>query len=408
MRKLAWAMLVLLVFTIPWEGSLDFGEPIGSIARVAGVLLLLLVIPSVLQTGRARTPGVMQVLVMAYYLWFCCSIFWSIDSDATLDRMRGSFQVVMIVWLLWELAETPQDLRMLLRAYVAGAWVLCVLTIANFSSTAFTLANTDQARFVAEGQDPNDVARFLDLALPMAGLLYEGETAWWRKLFVLGYLPVGILSVILTASRGGFVGIFPAFVGVAFLLLRHKPARQRIAAICVPVVAAAFVVVVPLETLQRLATLAQQLQGGDLNRRVNIWIAAWHVLPQHLFLGAGAGAFVSAAGLSYIDTAHNTMLSLVIEGGIVALLIAGMIVFISARNVLRMKGPLRIGFGAALVVLLVSMLDATVEGNRSTWFLFGLIAFAARLAEEQPVNLTQSFPMPDEVENRNLLLEAAG
>jgi hypothetical protein len=407
MRKLAWTMLVLLVFTIPWEGSLDFGEPVGTIARIAGVFLLLLSIPAMLQAGRMRTPGALQVLVLVYYLWLCCSFFWSIDSDATLDRMRGAFQVIMIVWLLWELAETPQDLRMLLRAYVAGAWVLSALTIANFFSVVSVSSAADQARFVAEGQDPNDVARFLGLALPMAGLLYDGESEWWGKLLALGYLPVGMLSVVLTASRGGFAGALLALAADALLLLRHRPARQRIAAVCIPVVLAAFAAFIPLETFQRLATLSQQLEGGDLNQRVNIWIVASHVLPQRPFFGAGAGTFVSAAGLSYIDTAHNTMLSLVIEGGIVSLLIAGMIVFLSARNVLRMEGPLRIGLGAALGTFLVSTLDATVEGNRSTWFLFGVIAFAARLATQQPSVLMQNFPAPAAAESSNLRPEAA-
>ncbi len=30
----------------------------------------------------------------------------------------------MIVWLVWEFADTPADLRNLLRATVAGSWVL--------------------------------------------------------------------------------------------------------------------------------------------------------------------------------------------------------------------------------------------------------------------------------------------
>ena len=66
----------------------------------------------------------MQWAVLAFYLWFCCSYFWTIAPQATLERMRGYFQEMMIVWLVWEFAESPRDLRSLLRAYVAGAWVL--------------------------------------------------------------------------------------------------------------------------------------------------------------------------------------------------------------------------------------------------------------------------------------------
>ena len=180
MRKLAWGLLVLLAFAIPWEYSLDLGEPLGNIARVAGLLLLLAAIPAILQAGRVRTPGAMQWLVLGFYLWFGCSLFWTIDQAATLEKMRGYFQEMMIVWLVWEFAETPGDLRTLMRALVAGSWVLALLTLANFRSAEAIAA--EQIRFVAEGQDPNDVARYLDLAFPLAALLLNGERRWGARL----------------------------------------------------------------------------------------------------------------------------------------------------------------------------------------------------------------------------------
>ena len=102
MRRIAWILLLLFAFAIPWEYSLELGEPLGNIARVVGLLLLLVAIPAVLQAGGIRTPGVMQGLVLALYLWFCCTYFWTIEPLVTLVRMRGYFQEMMIVWLVWE------------------------------------------------------------------------------------------------------------------------------------------------------------------------------------------------------------------------------------------------------------------------------------------------------------------
>ena len=134
MRRIAWGLLLLFVFAIPWEYSLDLGEPLGNVARIAGLLLLLAAIPALLQTGNMRTPGPMQWAVLVLYLWICCSYFWTIEPQATLEKMRANFQEMMIVWLVWEFAESAQDLRSLLRAYVAGSWVLAALTIANLAS----------------------------------------------------------------------------------------------------------------------------------------------------------------------------------------------------------------------------------------------------------------------------------
>jgi len=71
-------------------------------------------------------------------------------------------------------ARMAGDLRALLRATVAGSWVLALLTLANFA-TAEAVAN--QIRFAAEGQDPNDVARYLDLGFPLAALVKLAEPA---------------------------------------------------------------------------------------------------------------------------------------------------------------------------------------------------------------------------------------
>src|SRR5208282_1571896 len=105
MRRIAWGLLLVFAFTIPWEYSLDLGEPFGNVARICGLLLLLTAILAIFQTGRIRAPGACQWLTLALYLWFCCSYFWTIDNLATLDKIRAYFQEMMIVWLVWELAN---------------------------------------------------------------------------------------------------------------------------------------------------------------------------------------------------------------------------------------------------------------------------------------------------------------
>ena len=76
--------LLLFAFAIPWEYSLDLGEPLGNIARIAR-----LAGAARSRSGRsagqaAAHSGPMQWLVLALYLWFCCTCFWTIDPLATL------------------------------------------------------------------------------------------------------------------------------------------------------------------------------------------------------------------------------------------------------------------------------------------------------------------------------------
>ena len=390
MRRVAWGLLLLFAFAIPWEYSLDLGEPLGNVARVAGLLLLLAAVPAVLQAGRLRTPGALQWMVLAFYLWFCCSCFWTIEPVVTLERMRANFQVMMTVWLVWEFAENPRDLRILLRAFVAGSCVLAVLTLANFASPEAIAAG--QVRFAATGQDPNDVARFLDIGFPLAALLLNSEPRWAARLLALGYLPLGLVAVLLTASRGGFLAAVVALGGCGILLARSHAKGVLAGVVALPAIAAALWFTVPHEIFERLATIPEQLQSGDLNQRLNIWTAGWHAFAQAPLLGSGAGSFVSVAGMAPTDTAHNTALAIAVNGGLLGLFLAVAIVVLAIRSILQTHGTLRMALATALLVWVITAMVATVEESRTTWLLLALIALAGRLALEQPERLAACFP----------------
>lgn len=390
MRRTAWFLLLLFAFAIPWEYSLEFGEPVGNIARVAGLLVLLAAIPAVLQAGRLRTPGLMQWLALAFFLWLCGTYFWTIEPQATLAKMRAYFQEMMIVWLVWEFAESSRDLRALMRAAVAGSWVLAILTVSNFAS-AQAVADA-QIRFAAIGQDPNDVARFLDLGFPLAALLVNCERRWGWRLLAAGYLPLGLVGVLLTASRGGFLAAVVGLVGSGLLLVYGHPRRVLAGTLALPPLAVVLWFIIPRGSIERLGTISEQLQHGDLNQRLNIWAAGWHAFVRSPFFGSGAGTFVSAAGTASIDTAHNTALSIAVTGGLVALFLASAIVAAAIWAITQARGPLKWAMAVAIVVWLVTSLVATVEESRTTWLLLAMIALGGRLAAEQPEELAACFP----------------
>jgi O-antigen ligase len=389
MRRIAWTLLLLFAFTIPWEYSLDLGGLLGNAARITGLLVLLATVPAVLQAGRMRTPGAFWLFTIALFLWFCSSYFWTIDPVATLEKIRAYFQEMMIVWLMWELADTPADLRNLLRATVAGSWVLALLTLAAFSSPEAIAAG--QIRFAAYGQDPNEVARFLDLGFPLAALLVHCERRWPPRLLALGFFPLGIFAVLLTASREGFLAAVIGLVGSVLLLTQGRARRAIAAAFAVPPFLAALWLIVPGGTLARLATIPEQLRTGDLNQRFNIWSAGWRAFAHAPLVGTGAGSFVAAAHLSPIDTAHNTALSIAVGGGLCALFLAVALVALAVRCALRTNGPLRLALITSLLVWILTSLAATVEENRTTWLLLAIVAVAGRLGAEDPAGLVACF-----------------
>jgi O-antigen ligase len=196
---------------------------------------------------------------------------------------------------------------------------------------------------------------------------------------------------LLTASREGFLAAILALAGSCVLLTAGHPKRLLAGALALPPAAAILWMVIPHGTFERLATIGGQLQQGDLNQRLNIWQAGWHAFVRAPFFGTGAGSFASAAGLAPIDTAHNTALSIAVNGGIVALFLATAILASAISCVVQTRGRIRWALATALLVWIVASLVATTEENRTTWLLLALIALAARLAVEQPEELDSCF-----------------
>jgi O-antigen ligase len=264
-----------------------------------------------------------------------------------------------------------------------------VLTLLAFRSP--DAVATGQIRFAAYGQDPNEVARFLDLGFPLAALLVNCERRWPLRLMAIGFLPLGAVAVLLTASRSGFLAALVALAGSLLILAIGHARRVAIAVFALPPFLAALWFIVPRGTFERLATIPEQLQGGDFNQRVNIWSAGWRAFAHAPLLGTGAGSFVAAAHLAPADTAHNTVLSILVGGGLCALLLASLLLALAVRATLQTSGPLRLALATCLLVWAITALIATVEENRITWLLLGLILLAARLAAEDPCRLATCF-----------------
>jgi len=385
MRRTAWALLVLFVFAIPWEYSLDFPAPYGNIARVLGVLTVLAAVPALLQTGSIRKLSAIHCLTLALYLWFCVTFFWTAAPHETLIHLRGYAQEMMLIWLVWEFAQTEENLRLLLRAWLAGSWVLAILTIAAFVSAVESTA--DQARFAATGHDPNDAARFLCFGFPIAGILLDGAENRLERALWLFYFPAGFAAVLLTASRSGLLIATVALVGCGAASFRRHAKGMSLAGLSVALASVLILTMAPRGTFDRLVTTAELLRHGDLNQRVNIWSAGWEAFERAPLVGHGLGSFAIAAGVWPEDTAHNTALSIVVESGICGLTLAMGVFVLSLKAILNSRGGLRTGLLVLILVWSLSSLTGTVWESRQTWLLFGIAGALQGLGEDDTTEM---------------------
>jgi len=196
------------------------------------------------------------------------------------------------------------------------------------------------------------------------------------------YFLLGGAAVLLTASRGGFVAALVALVGSAIVLWRRYRGVVLGTAWALPLGALAVWAAMPPEIMRRISSIPQELRGGNLNQRLNIWSAGWDAFKEAPVLGHGAGSFVTASGLSPIDTAHNTALSILVEMGVAGLILALLVLIFATRAALQARASMRGALVTALCVWLVSSAVGTTAESRTTWMLFAMAAVAGRLSAE--------------------------
>jgi O-antigen ligase len=195
--------------------------------------------------------------------------------------------------------------------------------------------------------------------------------------------------VLLTASRGGFSAALISLLGSAILLVRWRPRAAAAVFLGLAVTAGALWLFVPVESLDRLATIPEQ--AGSLNDRLNIWSAGFHAFAQAPWWGTGAGTFTQASNLAAGDTAHNTLIAILVTGGLAGSAIFLAILLSVIWAVVQTKLLLRIALGTTLAVWMITSMVGSVEENRATWLIFGLIGLAGRLETHQRTSMASVF-----------------
>jgi O-antigen ligase len=377
MIRIAWTLLVLFVFTIPWEKS--FWIPgIGTIARLLGICALAAGLMAAVSRRSLRLPNLVLLGAALFALWESLSWFWSLDPSASAARALTFLQLFGMLWLIWDQCRSESTQRQLLHAYVAGAVVASVYTIVRYALNQ----QTYWRRYAAAGFDPNDLGLTVALAIPLALFLAlrGGWTAWLFR----GAVALIEIAVLLTASRTALIVTVLAFSFVV-LTWRESPSAQRAAAIALLVLlGAGTLLLAPRASRERLATLPGELAVGTLHNRTRIWKTGLQVLKQHPMIGVGAGAYPEAVkpwlgvpsipGHEYV--AHNTFLSVLVETGLVGFGVFSGLLAAVALFIWILPGAHRALWISLAAVWAVGVCTLTWEHRKPTWLFVALVTTA--------------------------------
>src|SRR5436190_9797807 len=378
LSKVAFACLWCFVVVLPWDVYAEL-PVVGSIPRLVGIVASTIGVLYIGARRRVRPLSWFHVFTVVFVLWAAVSTLWSIDTEATRTRLLTYLQLTVLVWLIWEIAWSPQRTRALLGAYVLGVAVASVATIRDYLSGEHAAGYA--GRFNALSINPNELGMTLAIGLPMAWYLsLSHPQRRVARLWQL-YLPLAITAILLTASGGAFLTML-----VALAIIPATQGRLRLrtkAALCVLapaslVLAASFV---PEATLERLQTTRADIESGYFGHRGFIWRAGLEVAREHPLVGLGAGTFGAAVEptLGFQWSSHSVPLGILVEDGLVGLLVFLAIIG-AAFTALRRAPRLPRRFGIVLLVALgVGSLSLEWGYRKQFWFVLGIVAAEAAL-----------------------------
>ncbi len=361
-------------------------RPAGGIGAINAWILVILAV-ALLATGFSPVPSAAAkgLLKLASYLGVyalmqevlsAAPLWW----DRIVASLLGGSLVTSVIGLRQLYADTSELARWADPTSVAAGTVRIYSTLGN----------------------PNLLAGYLLPILPLAlvALLRWRQPA--RRLFALAALGLGIATLVLTYSRGAWMGLVAA-AGVMVVLLavqqtrRWPPLWRRLVPVLVLLGGAALlaVLVFQVEALRvRVMSLLAGRGDSSNNFRINVWLAALEMIQARPWLGIGPGN--DAFNLIYplyqqprfnALSAYSIPLELAVEAGIPGLLAGVGLVLASLRQALatwRGVGPFALpamGVLAVIAGLGVQGFTDTIffrpEVQLSGWFCLATLSAAA-------------------------------
>ena len=328
---------------LPWYGLLIFtfffiASRFPNIFTEIGIYTALLGL--VLRPQGVTFPAPMRWAV-AYLLWALMTVFSAIAPETAIDAYTERLKALLIFFVVMNVLRTPQQLRFyILLMLVAFALFPARGTLQNYMSGYTAMGRAVWNKVYSNS---NDLAAMTLLALGLALAIATVKTqSVWVRRAAAALVPVTLVVILLTQSRGVFIGLLVGFAPPLLARLMKRPS----AIAPVLTVLAVIAVLVPAASWHRLGGITHlsetigadkegrpsgnqskydQWASSSARQRFDILKTGVQIAANHPVLGVGIGCY-REANARYAPSlgerdAHNTYVSLAAEIGFPGLLL---------------------------------------------------------------------------------------
>ncbi len=277
--------------------------------------------------------------VMLYAAVYLAGTLFSISLKASLNSGLLSVAFILFAVVLFNGVETRGQLDALLTAVVLAAAAVSCLGIVQYifrwgyQSEAWVdsdMFSTIQFRVSSTLKNPNMLGQYLILMVPLGGAKLLTARSWKARALWFGCCGALCLCMLLTFSRGAWLGLL--FAGAAFFVLLNPRLM-----LLFPVALVGLYFVLPPSVIERFTSIGN-LSDASTSYRVYIWMGTLAMLKDYWLCGIGPGteAFnMVYPAYSYngiiAPHSHNLFLQIVSDAGVAALGVFLLLLFVFFR-----------------------------------------------------------------------------
>lgn len=314
-----WGLYVLIIALpfLPNEATLIF----------AAVVVFSFFIKTAVNKEKDFVKDPVAMPLLAFALVQIITTLISVEPVLSAQNLVVSLVSLALYFVIVNTLKTKKDFDKAMKIFIITAFILSIYGIMQY----FTLGTTSKAwvdvnlnpdletRVVGTFGNPNVFAEYLEHILPVAITLVFVYRKWLNKIIMGLIAAVMFICLVLTFSRGGYLG----FVSAAMLFILLKMAKF------IPLFIAGGIAAIPLlpnVVLQRINTIGN-VQDTSNAYRTYIWEGTINMIKDFWITGVGYGywAFKNTFleyGIkgSRAWHSHNMYLEIMAEMGIFGML----------------------------------------------------------------------------------------
>lgn len=359
-----------------------------SIAFVVGTATLVICLFTQVGLEGTLTARPREVnLILLFCLTGLLSIPLAIEPATAWETFSGAFiRCVLIFIVMVNAARTLARLRGLLCVALVTGLVLSVKAVNDYRLGNLTVEGY-RVGGVGEGifGNPNDLALFLVTIAPVAVAMLLASRSILKKIFYAAATLLMMVAVMVTFSRGAFLGLAAALALMAWKIgRRNRVGVVLVGGACLALLAA----LAPGNYLLRLLSIF--VPGldpvGSSDARLQILLRSiWTAIVNPLF-GIGMGNFPLVSLRELVS--HNAYTQVAAEMGLPALVVYMMFLLTPLKGLIRIEREtyegrkrsryyhLAVGLQASLVGYMINSFFASVA---YVWYVYYVVGYAVCL-----------------------------